>query len=90
MKNKTIILTSLSSTLLLAGCGQSGPLYLSAPSDASTTNSIHQQNINSNEIKAPIKQSTMGADTTTKAYATSPASLSENTVTEQHSVATGN
>jgi len=90
MKNKTIILTSLSSTLLLAGCGQSGPLYLSAPSDAGTTSGIHQQHINTNESKASTKQITMGADTTTKAYATSPASSSENTVTKQQSVATGN
>ncbi len=71
MKNKVIILAGLSGTLLLAGCGQSGPLYLSAPSDASTTSGIHQQHINTNEGKPPAKQHSVQSDTASKESATS-------------------
>lgn len=52
MKNKAIIFTLLSSTLVLAGCGQNGPLYLQAPTDANTTSGVHQQHINTNESSA--------------------------------------
>lgn len=62
MKNKAIII--LTSTLLLGGCGQSGPLYLSAPSDASTTSGVQQQHINTNENNKTKQQSSANNTTT--------------------------
>ena len=79
MKNKAIIM--LTSTLLLTGCGQSGPLYLSAPNDASTTSGVHQQHINTNEKDKTKQQSSANHASTTSSASDSKISKNPSTST---------